>query len=219
VPRASVTVLIPSSSPRALPSILAAASELEKRAGNRGRALRDEKKRGEGGCPVGVSCTLLDKRWPRRCRLRRLCCGSLPGVVARTGADEGVASNVGGKGRFCPASTRLPPSSPREMEPVGSGSSCAGHGGCGGITMAEGRWARGVRGARGARPSRWPGAVEPGAVAVSAGGAVSLRVKMDGGSAPQDIKRPACATAGTAVPRTRRKTGVKSLSRGLVYCM
>ncbi|KAI1527834.1 hypothetical protein Ptr902_06975 [Pyrenophora tritici-repentis] len=48
VPLASVTVLMPLSS-RVLLSILAAASELEKRAGSCGRVLRDEKKRGEGG--------------------------------------------------------------------------------------------------------------------------------------------------------------------------
>lgn len=48
VPLARVTVLMPLSS-RVLLSMLAAASELEKRAGSCGRVLREEKKRGEGG--------------------------------------------------------------------------------------------------------------------------------------------------------------------------
>lgn len=50
VPRASVTVFIPPSSPLVLLNILAAASELEKRAGSCGRMRRElEKKSGEGG--------------------------------------------------------------------------------------------------------------------------------------------------------------------------
>src|SRR5690242_5519664 len=48
VPRANVTVLMPPSSPRVLLNILAAASELENRAGRCGRARLDEKNSGDG---------------------------------------------------------------------------------------------------------------------------------------------------------------------------
>lgn len=71
-PRASVTVLTPESSERALLSILAAASELEKRGGSIGRAFDGvlEKKRGEGGVVV-----LIDG--PTKLKAPRLCPGLL----------------------------------------------------------------------------------------------------------------------------------------------
>jgi hypothetical protein len=59
-PLASVTVLMPPSS-CVLLSILAAASELEKRAGSWGRAVREEKKRGEGGWPSRLNWARLGK--------------------------------------------------------------------------------------------------------------------------------------------------------------
>jgi hypothetical protein len=60
VPLASVTVLMPLSS-RALLSILAAASELEKRAGSCGRVLREEKNSGEGGWLSRRNWALFEK--------------------------------------------------------------------------------------------------------------------------------------------------------------
>jgi hypothetical protein len=57
-----VTVLIALSSPRVLLSILAAASELENRAGKCGRFRRElEKKSGEGGCWLSLKLLALEK--------------------------------------------------------------------------------------------------------------------------------------------------------------
>jgi hypothetical protein len=81
VPRARVTVLT-LSSPRVLLSILAAASELEKRAGRWGLLRRElEKKRGEGGwvgffrAACGKSKLLVVCLFGGLMR-RRLCSGS-----------------------------------------------------------------------------------------------------------------------------------------------
>ena len=106
VPLASVTVLMPLSS-RVLLSILAAASLLEKRAGNCGRVFREEKKRGEVGWPSRRNCALLEKLKRSReyrergCAFRRLCKGSLAGSVERRDADAGVESLKRG-GRLMP---------------------------------------------------------------------------------------------------------------------
>lgn len=71
-PRANVTVLIPKSSERVLLNILAAASELENRGGNSGRAFEGvlEKKSGEGGVVV-----LIDG--PVKLKECSLCAGCL----------------------------------------------------------------------------------------------------------------------------------------------
>lgn len=106
VPRASVTVLMPPSSPWALLSILAAASELEKRAGRCGRGLHALKNSGDGGWrpPTGKwAWALLETlKWPlsSECRARvwtrrRLCKGSLAGA--------GLYSSTRGAGLFFPA--------------------------------------------------------------------------------------------------------------------
>jgi hypothetical protein len=120
VPRARVTVLMPPSSPRVLLSILAAASELEKRGGRCGRGLRDEKKSGEGGCLLTWNCGALLGKWKgssecsecreRVCRRRRLCSGSVAGVKALTMSlllplplPLPSPSSVGVNGLFFPA--------------------------------------------------------------------------------------------------------------------
>jgi hypothetical protein len=92
VPRARVTVLMPPSS-LVLLSILAAASELEKRAGSCGRrsSRREEKNSGEGGCPLLWKWAyLVMAKWSseyraRVCTRRRLCRGSLVGSWGRAG--------------------------------------------------------------------------------------------------------------------------------------
>lgn len=114
VPRASVTVFMPPSSPRVLLSILAAASPLEKRGGRCGRAVR-EKKSGEGGCPLAWNWAALEKlKWSSECRAgfctrRRLCRGSLAGSwgCGEVGVDleTGVKLLGTGGGRFLPANT------------------------------------------------------------------------------------------------------------------
>lgn len=164
VPRARVTVRIPPSS-RALLSILAAASELEKRAGNRGRMLRAEKKSGEGGWPSWMEWALRFRgKWPREClprmwRRRRLCRGSLAGSPNDEGAGAamGEYANVDSEGRFRPATAGgvrtvygppVPLSWCSGAEPArrdASGSSSGNVGVHGGRYALEGCW-RGVRG-------------------------------------------------------------------------
>lgn len=91
VPRARLTVLTTLSSPRVLLNMVAAASELEKRAGRWGRARRalEEKKRGEVGWPVSKSIRVAVLGKLGRSRLclvregnrRRLCRGSTTACV------------------------------------------------------------------------------------------------------------------------------------------
>jgi hypothetical protein len=129
VPRASVTVLMPPSSPCVLLSILAAASELLNRAGRCGRRLRDEKKSGDGGSTLGrndasiAKLKLSSDRRAKPCRRRRLWRGSLTGSCecARvTSADAGssrfvpaTAGGVFGGGRELCSRSEAPRSSGR----------------------------------------------------------------------------------------------------------
>lgn len=101
VPLASVTVLMPLSS-RVLLSILAAASELEKRAGRKGRMRREcEKNSGDGGWPSPCSwCWRAKPKWSSECRVRltrrRFSRGSVEGAVL-------CGSWEGSPWRFLPA--------------------------------------------------------------------------------------------------------------------
>lgn len=220
VPRASVTVFMPPSSPRVLLSILAAASELEKRGGRCGRALRDEKKSGDGGCPLAWNGELLVKpRWSSECRAR--CCSRRRrlwrGSLAGSGAREGVESFGGGSGRFLPATAggvRSPMlcrgaergrgiESPRSMRRF------RGHEGCGFCSSGLGRGSSGVRGVAGGglrlglglRASRYSGELSlrwlaSGALVV----AVSLPVKMDNG---WGIRLRGCSSADATIADQR----------------
>lgn len=109
MPLARVTVLMLLSS-RVLLSMLAAASELEKRGGRLRRIVREEKKRGEGGSAAGPGGrAVLEKvKRSREYRdggraLRRLCRGSVAGTGRREGSVEAGQSAEEGEERLMPA--------------------------------------------------------------------------------------------------------------------